>query len=123
MARSEFDALLMQARSFNRSVGVTGCLIYQERYFIQMIEGNKEVLEALMEKIKTDPRHSDVRIVVEGVARRRIFVDWGMDFFDLTPRSGEPDSTQWQGRTISLPELVKDARTCYMYMTAYMGRN
>ena len=123
MARPAFDALLKQARSFNRTVGITGCLIYQDRYFMQMLEGNKEVVEALMEKVKRDPRHCDVRTIIEGPVRRRVFVDWSMDFLDLTPRPDEPDFTQWQGRTISLLELAEDARICYKYMTAYMGRS
>ena len=122
MGRPAFDGLLAQARSFNRTVGITGCLIYQDCYFMQMLEGKKEVLEALMEKVKLDPRHCDVRTVIEGAARRRIFVDWSMDFLDLTPRPDEPDFAEWQGHTISLPELAKDARTCYKYMTAYTAR-
>jgi diguanylate cyclase (GGDEF)-like protein len=121
MARPAFDALLKQARSFNRTVGITGCLIYQDCYFMQMLEGKKEALEALMKKIKMDPRHCDVRTVIEGPARRRVFIDWSMDFLDLTPRPDEPDFTQWQRRTISFPELAEDARTCYKYITAYMG--
>jgi len=123
MTRPAFDALLKQARSFNRTVGITGCLIYQDCCFMQMLEGKKEVVEALMEKVKLDPRHCDVRTVVEGPARRRAFVDWSMNFLDLTPRPDEPDFTQWQGRAISLTELAEDARTCYKYMTAYMGRS
>jgi len=120
MAQPAVDALLKQARSFNRTVGITGCLIYQDCHFMQMLEGKKEALEALMEKVKVDPRHCDVRTVIEGPARRRVFVDWSMDFLDLTPRPDEPDFTQWQGRTISLPELAEDARTCYKYITSYM---
>jgi len=123
MTRPAFDALLKQARSFNRTVGITGCLIYQDCCFIQMLEGKKEVVEALMEKVRLDPRHCGVRTVVEGPARRRNFVDWSMDFLDLTPKPDEPDFTHWQGRTISLTELAEDARTCYKYMTACMGRS
>ena len=122
MARPALDALLKQARSFNRPAGITGCLVYQDGYFMQMLEGKKEVVEALMEKVKMDPRHCDVRTVIEGPARRRIFVDWGMDFRDLTPGPDEPDFNGWQGRTISFSELAQDARTCYTYLTAYMAR-
>lgn len=122
VARPAFDALLKQSRAFNRTVGVTGCLIYQDCTYMQMLEGKKEVVEALMEKVKRDPRHSGVRTVIEGPARRRVFVDWSMDFLDLTPRPDEPDFSKWQGHTISLPELAEDARACYTYMSAYMGR-
>ena len=123
MARPARDALLTQARSFNRSAGITGCLISQDGYFMQMLEGKKEVVEALMEKLKIDPRHCDVRTVIEGPARRRIFVDWSMDFRDLTPEPDEPDFNSWQGRTISFSELAEDARTCYAYMTAHTVRD
>lgn len=120
MSQAALDALLKQARLYNRPAGITGCLIYQDGYFMQMLEGKREVVSELMNKVKNDPRHTDIRTIVEGKAPRRVFVDWSMALRDLTPGPDEPDFNDWQGRTISLPELAEDARTCYTYMMAYM---
>lgn len=120
MSQAALDALLKQAHAYNRPVGITGCLIYQDGYFMQMLEGKREAVFDLMNKVKNDPRHTDVRTIVEGKAPRRVFVDWSMALRDLKPGADEPDFHEWQGRTIGLPELAEDARTCYTYMMAYM---
>jgi light-regulated signal transduction histidine kinase (bacteriophytochrome) len=120
MSGQALNELLKKSRDFNRSVGITGCLIYQDGFFMQMLEGPREAVFALCEKIKTDPRHRDVGIVIEAPARRRIFVDWSMGLRDLTPEPDEPDFDAWQRRTISFLELSEDARTCYAYITSEM---
>jgi len=119
MSGPALDALLKQTQGHNRLAGITGCLLYRDGYFMQMLEGKRETLFALMEKIKADVRHRDVRIVIEGPARRRAFADWGMELRNLTPGPDEPEFNQWQRRTISFFELAEDARTCYAYITAY----
>jgi hypothetical protein len=101
-------------------VGITGCLIYQDGFFMQMLEGPRDAVFTLCEKIKTDPRHRDLAIVIEAPTRRRIFVDWSMGLRDLTPGPDEPDFDVWQRRTISFLELSEDARTCYAYITSEM---
>ena len=120
MSEPTLDALLKKPRVFNLSNGITGCLLYQDGYFMQMLEGRREVLFALMEKIKCDPRHSDVQIVIEGQAGRRVFLDWSMALGDLTQGPNEPEFKKWQHRVISFPELAEDARTCYAHITATM---
>jgi chemotaxis family two-component system sensor kinase Cph1 len=120
MSGQSLNELLKQSRDFNRSVGITGCLIYQDGFFMQMLEGPRDAVFALYEKIKTDPRHCNVGIVIEAPTRRRIFVDWSMGLRDLTPGPDEPDFDAWQRRTISFLELSEDARTCYAYITSEM---
>jgi EAL domain-containing protein (putative c-di-GMP-specific phosphodiesterase class I) len=119
MSPAALDALLLRARDANRAAGVTGCLIYQDGHFIQMLEGQAEVLQALMAKIRRDRQHEQLRIIVEGRARSRIFADWSMALRDLTAQPELPDFSGWQRRTISLMELADDARTCYAYVTGY----
>ncbi len=121
MTGATLDTLREQSRTFNRSTGLTGCLLYQDGLFMQMLEGQREVVSALMDKVMTDPRHRDVRIVMEGPARRRVFLDWGMAVRDLTPGPNEPDFTPWPGRRLSFRDLAEDARTCYVYLTAFAG--
>ncbi|MFZ4535614.1 ABC transporter substrate-binding protein [Propionivibrio sp.] len=122
MSGIELDYLLERTRAFNLSAGVTGYLVYQDGYFMQMLEGKRDVLFALMDKIKADSRHCKVRVVIEGPARRRIFEDWGMGLLDLSPGKDEPEFKKWRRRAITFLELAEDARTCYAYMTAYAYR-
>lgn len=124
VSREALAGLLKSARTFNRSAGISGCLIHQDGCFMQMLEGKRDVLFTLLDRIKADPRHRDVRIVMEGPARRRVFVDWGMalrDFSDGLDDLQAKDFAPWQRRQLGLYDLAEDARTCYAYITAYAG--
>jgi len=121
----ELDAILNKARSFNRSAGISGCLVYQDGYFMQMLEGKRDVLFALLDKIKAAPSHHHLRIVIEGSAKQRVFADWGMVLRHLgnsCNTTALPDFTPWQQRCYSFFDLADDARICYAYITAYAGQ-
>ena len=42
-----------------------------------------------------------------------------MGFPDIRRLDGEPDFGPWQKRRLSFLELAQDARTCYIYITAF----
>jgi hypothetical protein len=96
--------------------------VYREGYFMQMLEGQREGLLALQEKIKRDDRHCDFKLVMEGPTKRRIFRDWGMVLRDLSRDAEAPVFEPWRQRQISLMTLGDDARACYDYITAYALR-
>lgn len=70
--------LAEHAQRRNRELGVTGYLYFEQRQFIQYIEGPDEAVTALMQRIADDRRH-DVRITIHDrhVEQRR-FPDWSM---------------------------------------------
>ena len=123
LSAKTLSLLQQQSRRANRLAGITGCLIYQDGYFMQMIEGTEEAIASLLDKIKKDVRHCNFRIVIEGPTQHRVFADWGLELRDLTPRCGShntsegPNFSAWQHRTISLYELGEDARTSYAFIT------
>ena len=119
MSAEQVEALVRQSREHNRSAGISGCLVYQDGCFMQMLEGKRETLMALLDKIKGDPRHYEVKLVVEGPARHRVFRDWGMTQRDLSSEFAALDFASWQKRRIDLFELGEDARASYDYITAY----
>ncbi len=119
MTPDELAKLLKQSRTFNRSVGVTGCMIYQNDGFIQMLEGERAQVESVMEKIRCDPRHHNLRVVVEGETERRVFPDWSMGFRDMSAIYDLPEFAAWQKTTRSLLEFGEDAPACYAYITAF----
>lgn len=121
MSDDALAGLLAQSRAFNRTADVTGCLIYQEGYFMQMLEGRKIDVLPLMAKIERDPRHCHVRVVAQGSAKRRIFPDWSMGFRNMSRHEDEPDFREWRRRVISFLDLADDAHTCYAYIAAFAG--
>lgn len=76
----ELEALLEVARVNNKKRGVTGLLILKGRSFLQCLEGNKEDVEAIYEKIKKDERHDSLIKVVEEDDVSPYFPDWSMGY-------------------------------------------
>jgi hypothetical protein len=77
--------LLLQARRHNAEMSVTGILCYGNQQFMQVIEGPEEVVRALYERIKQDPRHYAVTTYADKEIDQRAFAGWGMAYQPLTP--------------------------------------
>ena len=73
----------------NQKLGLTGVLISVHEYFFQILEGEPLVLDALLEKIRSDSRHRDMTMLsVEYGLEHRLFRDWGMRTVCLNEESG-----------------------------------
>ena len=77
------EALLKDARSNNALKDITGCLIYYDGNFVQLLEGEKQKVLELYGKIKLDGRHSDVHMFSEDDIQKRVFTDRGMAYFPI----------------------------------------
>ena len=76
----EVRALLDHARKKNAEWNVTGLLCYDHQRFLQIIEGETDVILDLFHAIQNDPRHTNVRILHEGDIEQRAFSDWKMAY-------------------------------------------
>lgn len=119
MTQEGFDALLRQSRAYNRASGITGCLLHRDGHFMQLLEGRRESVLALMAHIRADTRHRNVRTVIEIPMRRRVFTDWSMALRDLDEGIDSTQFERWQQRRIGFRELAEDPRTCYAFITAH----
>ncbi|MCB1773911.1 MAG: BLUF domain-containing protein [Gammaproteobacteria bacterium] len=80
MARRELVALLRQARRNNARHDVTGMLLYKDKSFFSVLEGECDPVHAIFARIARDRRHEKVKTLYEGPVRERDFVDWTMGF-------------------------------------------
>jgi hypothetical protein len=55
-------------------------LLYIEGDFLQVIEGEEDVIISLFEKIKIDSRHKGIICVFNEKVKERQFSDWSMGF-------------------------------------------
>lgn len=74
------EDLLEQCRTNNAADGVTGVLLYAGGSFVQTLEGPAEAVDAVMAKVRQDPRHRDVDVLRRGEVAERSFADWSMGF-------------------------------------------
>ncbi len=79
----ELTALLQQSRAKNAALGVTGLLLHRDGTFMQVLEGDEDVVRRLYAQIAHDPRHVDVVNVWGSLSPHRRFGDWSMGFRDL----------------------------------------
>ncbi|MDO7875987.1 BLUF domain-containing protein [Hymenobacter sp. ASUV-10] len=76
----ELASLLVQSRQANKQMHITGVLMYSEGLFIQLLEGEKEVVHLLYARITQDPRHFHLVKLVDEAVSRRSFTEWSMAF-------------------------------------------
>lgn len=72
--------LLAQARSRNKSLGLSGLLLYDRGFFFQWLEGGDAELGQVWNSIRRDPRHTDVEVLADQGIPVRLFSDWTMGF-------------------------------------------
>lgn len=69
---------IYQSRNNNALNGVTGLLWVREDRYLQILEGNREAVDFVMERIARDLRHRDICILVKRDVDRREFGSWSM---------------------------------------------
>ena len=77
------DAILQTSRKGNPATGITGLLCHNGDIFMQVLEGGREAVSALYNRIANDPRHTDVILLrYEEISERR-FASWSMGQVNL----------------------------------------
>ena len=64
----------------NARNGVTGFLHHEPDLFVQYIEGPRDSLGLLWNRIVADTRHQDAVVVGKGLISNRFFADWRMGY-------------------------------------------
>jgi hypothetical protein len=84
MTDDDLTAILDSCRRFNKTSEVTGMLLYKGGKFLQVLEGDETVVEALYQKIVRDSRHRAAEVLLVGQRPVRQFPDWSMGFANLS---------------------------------------
>jgi hypothetical protein len=83
LAPEVIDAILQTSRKNNPAVGITGLLCHSGDVFMQVLEGGRDAVNMLYNRIAGDPRHTDVILLrYEEIAERR-FASWSMGQVNL----------------------------------------
>ena len=79
---SEIYAMLSKAKDYNAEQGITGCLLYHNNQFLQLLEGEERQVLDLFQKISRDKRHHGVEILESELSNKKVFDNWSMAFHD-----------------------------------------
>jgi len=122
MSEAQLLSILQVARRKNSARNITGMLLYRDNCFLQHLEGPKSELLPLVEVIQADPRHHDVRIIMQGELRSRVFADWAMAFRDLASAPEElPGYSQFLQSQHRKLDFIRFPHQVHRYMLAFRG--
>lgn len=82
--RYQIHRLLAECKINNAANNITGILLSLDEHFIQVLEGDKEIILSLYDKIQKDPRHTNVRTVLQKKIEKRAFPDWTMGYKNVS---------------------------------------
>jgi hypothetical protein len=77
-ADEELEALLIEARDFNRKHSVTGVLLYNDGSFMQCFEGPEAEVAQAYARIQASERHKDIYELMNEPVPERSFRSWDM---------------------------------------------
>lgn len=80
--------ILEQSRNRNAAAGLTGALMLQDTWFVQLLEGEDAAVSEVFVRIGADARHGAVHVTTDFKAATRIFADWSMAY---AGQAGLPD--------------------------------
>jgi hypothetical protein len=72
------DSIMDQSRRNNPRNGITGLLCHSEDIFLQVIEGGRDAICDLYNRIVTDRRHTQIRLLTYDEISVRNFGGWTM---------------------------------------------
>jgi len=85
-SKEELVSLMQRCSEQNALRNITGLLLYKDGNIMQALEGPAQNVEPLFERIKKDPRHKSVMLLINETISARNFPNWGMAFRDLRSR-------------------------------------
>jgi uncharacterized membrane protein (DUF373 family) len=80
MSTKDLLALLQKSRENNANSSITGMLLYGNGAFLQVLEGEEQPIDRLIEKIKNDSRHTNIKMLYRKHISQRQYSDWSMGF-------------------------------------------
>ena len=76
--------ILETARSYNKAHNLTGVLCQGRGLYVQVLEGERSVINGLYRRIVADNRHDHTEIVHFGEIESRQFKEWSMALVHLS---------------------------------------
>ena len=85
--QNTLNLILNESISSNSKLKITGCLIFYNGHFTQILEGNKKDVLLVYDKILKDKRHHLIELLWENSSDKRYFEKWDMGFY--SPEQGD----------------------------------
>ena len=75
---TQIAAIMSSSRRNNQAADITGALVYDESWFLQVLEGDRRAIWQTFARINEDERHAGCLLVEMMEASDRLFGNWWM---------------------------------------------
>ena len=89
MSHEALLSLLNECRRNNERLGVTGLLMYANNTFLQVVEGEDDVVDNLVERICGDERHDEIQMLRRTEIDERRYGQWSMGYNEVSEQDLE----------------------------------
>ncbi len=89
MSHEALLSLLNECRRNNEKLGVTGLLMYANNTFLQVVEGEDDVVDNLVERICGDERHDEIQMLRRTEIDERRYGQWSMGYNEVSEQDLE----------------------------------
>jgi Sensors of blue-light using FAD len=90
---SDLEGIHRAARELNALDGITGLLIFNGTHFLQVIEGDEQAIDDLVERLRRDSRHNGFEVRDEHLIDQPSFPDWSMELVRVSASYFEAKDT------------------------------
>jgi len=106
LTERDAERLAAEAEASNRACGITGMMAFGGDLIFQVLEGPRDTVQALIQRIRRDPRHRSLQILTDETVATRDF-----DGFPMSFRTLDEDAIETIGATAlidetAIPEIV-----------------
>jgi hypothetical protein len=108
LSADDLAAIHSTARELNSLDAITGLLVFNGTHFLQIIEGSRDAIDELVERLRRDKRHSAFEVRDEREIDERAFPDWSMELVRVSADRFEARDTVSERLPAGVSEQVKD---------------
>ncbi len=118
---SDIQDILRYARESNEKNGITGLLLFKDGNFMQVLEGDAQVIDDLHHKISNDPRHTGIITLLREPIQSRSFSEWKMGFEDIGTLTEEEKSgwSDYLEHPLNDPSYVSNPSKAYRLLETF----
>ncbi len=83
LSQTDRERILQTSIENNHRDGITGLLVYNDSYFMQLLDGPAPAVNHLYTKLVNDERHYDLRLNHYAILQEPRFSDWSMQLLEI----------------------------------------
>ncbi|HWV09801.1 MAG TPA: BLUF domain-containing protein [Pseudomonas sp.] len=112
-AVSHIREFLPRARAHNDAHSITGALLFDGEHFLQILEGPAAQIDALIARISSDARHSQVTLLAALDLPQRAFSGFSMGYL-YEPKHADLNADLFGAHGLTMEQIWERAKAVFL---------